>query len=586
MMSSWMLTADLLLLVSLCISAGGEQMTWRPQSCSLGCIRQGSTECEYCRITADDVQLSPKINYTSPFGGCVPWPCHTFLGQETPELCLHYVEAPRNIQIEFEADQDPTYDAITVSWNPSQYGIAFLRGFQITLQALGGSQILCQLFLLSNNLSLTPAHAQRVYFSDPFTHLSLDTKYVVTVMALPVPERWHQFYQKKEFFTRTCPEKNGLEECKKDWYPRYVEVHQDNQDILVTFNLAPENFKIRHYFSSCFGGGLRNYTNIEPDFTLNKTHHTYRLHNLRAGTNYTCEIAADIVDAVRKTFVIVVNYKSGEPSTPNVTEQSSLIILFSMGLLLTVIGAVIFTVVYKKRLKKAVKTKMRPDIIEQYYDKKLEEAQCVLLDRNTPPPRLLICYSSNDGPAHIKVVLQLAAFLQKHMATEVHLDLWESLSIMEEGIMGWHCRRMSECDFVLVICSRGLLQNQKTQCEDEDQDPVENTTLTTVALIGQEMCRAKALGQDLSKYMAAIFEYSEESDIPAVLSLASRYTLTKDLHLLFSHLHGVPLHKPGVSLQVENISESGYSKLPAGAALQLAIQEAKAQISEEQNEEK
>lgn len=41
-------------------------------------------------------------------------------------------------------------------------GIAFLRGFQVTLQALGGSQIVCQLFLLRNNLTLTPAHAQRV----------------------------------------------------------------------------------------------------------------------------------------------------------------------------------------------------------------------------------------------------------------------------------------------------------------------------------------------------------------------------------------------------------------------------------------
>jgi len=59
------------------------------------------------------------------------------------------------------------------------------------------------------------------------------------------------------------------------------------------------------------------------------------------------------------------------------------------------------------------------EIIEQYYDKKLCEGQSVLLDKPTRPPRLLICYSSNDGPAHVRVVLQLAAFLQKHMATQV-----------------------------------------------------------------------------------------------------------------------------------------------------------------------
>ena len=35
------------------------------------------------------------------------------------------------------------------------------------------------------------------------------------------------------------------------------------------------------------------------------------------------------------------------------------------------------------------------------------------------PPRLLICYSSYDGPAHVKAVMQLGAFIQQHMATQV-----------------------------------------------------------------------------------------------------------------------------------------------------------------------
>lgn len=577
------LTLDLLLLVSLLIYTHGEQTSYRPQSCRLECIRRGDPKCEYCRITADDVQVSAIIPFSSPFGSCVPWPCHSFLGQDSPDVCQHYVHAPHNINIQFEHNEEPTYDTVTVSWNPSQYGIAFLRGFQVTLQVLGGSQVLCQLFLLGSNLSLTPADAQRVYYSDPFTRLFLDREYVVTVMALPVPEKWNQFYQKKQFFTQTCPEKNGLEKCKKDWHPTYVEVHQDNRDVYVTFNLAPENFGVRQYFSSCFGGGRRNYTSIKPDFSLNKTHHTYRLQNLQAGTNYSCEVAADVVDAVRKTFLVVVKHITEEPPASRLTDRPSLMVLLSVGVLLAATAALAFTIFYKKRLKKKKDlTKLRPEIAKQYYDKKTDsKGQCVLLDRSMRPPRLLICYSSNDGPAHVRVVLQLAAFLQRHMATQVHLDLWEALAIMEEGIMGWHCRRMKECDFVLVICSRGLLQNQIN--ESEDEEPLENTTLAAVSMIGEELCRAKALGQDLSKYMVAIFEYSQESDIPATLSLASRYTLTKDLPLLFSHLHGVALQKPGVYLQVENISESGYWKLPAGATLQLAIQEAKVEFSEEEH---
>lgn len=61
-----------------------------------------------------------------------------------------------------------------------------------------------------------------------------------------------------------------------DWYPRYIKIQQESQDVYVTFNLAPESFEIRQYFSSCFGGGLRNYTSIKPVsfvclFFINKT---------------------------------------------------------------------------------------------------------------------------------------------------------------------------------------------------------------------------------------------------------------------------------------------------------------------------
>lgn len=45
-------------------------------------------------------------------------------------------------------------------------GIAFLRGFQVSLQALGGSSVACQLFLFHRNLSLEASHAQRVERAD------------------------------------------------------------------------------------------------------------------------------------------------------------------------------------------------------------------------------------------------------------------------------------------------------------------------------------------------------------------------------------------------------------------------------------
>lgn len=148
--------------------------------------------------------------------------------------------------------------------------------------------------------------------------------------------------------------------------------------------------------------------------------------------------------------------------------------------------------------------------------------------------------------------------------------------------MAWYCRQIRECDFILVICSQGLNRKPDPEVDGEDENADGELDFgsagfslnTVVHLIGEEVGRAKAKGRDLSKYMAAIFTHSEETDIPTELRLVSHYTLTRDLALLFSHIHGVALHRPGGYLKVNHISEEGFIKLPAGAALQWAIYEA------------
>ncbi|KAF0036650.1 hypothetical protein F2P81_011962 [Scophthalmus maximus] len=482
-----------------------------PQDCNLDCIRQGGAGCEYCRITRSDIKQALGFNSIQAFGSCIPWPCFELLGEEDPQICRHYVQAPNDVKVESVHEPKPSSDTIVVSWKPSYYGIAFLRGFQVSLQALGGSTIACQLFLFHRNLSLPATHAQRVYKSDPFPGLSLGTQYAVTVMALPVPEEWERFYHSQTFSTRSCAEKNGLERCKKDWYPEHVEVQQEGAAINVTFNLAPPNLGIRSYFSLCYANGMKKYTDITP-------------------------IAANEVDAVRKSFNVRV-------------------------------------------------LRIQKDNIRQHQEIASQEEMVSLPRSRLTPPRLLICYSSFDGPAHVKAVMQLGAFIQQHMATQVCLDLWDSLGVAEEGSMGWHCRQIRESDFVLVICSRGLNHRHEPpepEGDDEGEEadkglnfgPHAFSSHAAARLVGEEVGRAKARGRDLSKYMAAIFEYSEETDIPTELRLASHYALTSDLPLLFSHLHGVALHRPGGYLKINNISEEGYAKLPAGAALQWAIYEA------------
>lgn len=168
---------------------------------------------------------------------------------------------------------------------------------------------------------------------------------------------------------------------------------------------------------------------------------------------------------------------------------------------------------------------------------------------------------------------------QPCFCVQVFLDLWDSLSVAQEGSLSWHCQRIQESDFVLVVCSQGLNHRGEVpdleDMEDEGADVGLNCASdAAVQLIGEEVGRAKARGQDLSKYMAAIFEYCDETDIPTELRLVSNYTLPNDLLLLFSHLHGMTLFRPGSYLKVSNISAEAFTQLPAGAALQQAISEA------------
>lgn len=165
---------------------------------------------------------------------------------------------------------------------------------------------------------------------------------------------------------------------------------------------------------------------------------------------------------------------------------------------------------------------------------------------------------------------------QPYFYVQVSLDLWDSLSVAQEGRLSWYQQQIQESDFVLIVCSPGLNPRAEVPgLEDlEEKEAEGGVDRAAVELMREEVGRAKARGQDLSKYMVVIFEYSAEADVPTELRLVPNYTLTEDLELLFSHLHGVSLYSPGRYLKVSSISEGAFRQLPAGAALQQAISEA------------
>ncbi|XP_028308934.1 interleukin-17 receptor D isoform X2 [Gouania willdenowi] len=542
--------------------SNAEATIFTPQDCNLDCIKQGGPACQYCRVTQD---IQTALGFKS-IGGCIPRPCSELLGKDDPHICQHFVQAPDDVKVEFLPDSNSQTDTVIISWRPSRFGIAFLRGFQVLLQALGGSTTDCQLLLFHRNVSLSASHAQRVYQSDPFSGLSLSTQYVVTVVALPIPERWEKFNHNKIFDTRY-------------WYPSDVSVQQNGTVITVTFNLAPPNLGIRSYFLLC--SRMKKCIEITPNFERNQTHHSYQMKNLQEGANYTCEIAANEVDAVRKVFSFQVKHVDKEAERLH-SGTSPLALLLPLCLVVFIMfGAVLAVLIIRSRQSIRMFIN-KADLFLPHKENWTQDEITSLSNNRQTPPRLLICYSSAEGLAHVKAVQQLAAFIQQHMATQVCLDLWNSLSLAEEGYMAWYCRQIRESDFVLVVCSESLNRRPVSQNPSPESDEEElykgldmgfsfHSTDTVIPLIGAEVGRARAQNRDLSKYIAAIFEYSQETDIPTELQLISHYILMRDLPLLFSHLHGVPLHRPGVSLNIKHISKEGFTEVAAGAALQRAI---------------
>ncbi|RXM33773.1 Interleukin-17 receptor D [Acipenser ruthenus] len=438
-----------------------------PQNCTLDCVLKGRSGCEFCFITSKDIEMTLGISTQSLFGSCVPKPCFSLFGSDSP-ACHHFVKAPESVQLMFLNTSDLDKDAVVVTWKPSEY----------------------------------------------------------------------------------------------DWQPnpKTVKVQQIGTDVTVTFDLAPPSLNIHDYFTFCEGRGLKNITKITVNDKENVTRHSFILSRLKPGVNYSCEISADIVDPLKTHIRFQVGKVNAEPQRPN---SVPLAVLLSLALLVLTVAAVLLLLPHRRTRKPCRGVRSGSDLKEDLF-------LVPGLGSPVSPPRVFICYSSADGPAHVAVVMRFAAFLQQHASTRVSLDLWETLRIAEEGPMGWMCHQIEESDFVLVVCTKGL----RAPHQGEREAGQGGTSQAAVAHIGEEMGRAKSRGEDLSKYITVFFEYSTEDEVPGILRLASQYRLMQDLPLLFSHLHKVALQGPGRQLQVENMSQESYVKVPAGALLYSAIQEA------------
>lgn len=89
----------------------------------------------------------------------------------------------------------------------------------------------------------------------------------------------------------------------------------------------------------------------------------------------------------------------------------------------------------------------RSGIIKQHRESGTKEEVVSLSRSKLTPPRLLICYSSYDCPAHVKAVMQLGAFIQQHMGTQV-VDMTFSTAVYIEQLQFYKdhfCKSLPMC---------------------------------------------------------------------------------------------------------------------------------------------
>lgn len=155
------------------------------------------------------------------------------------------------------------------------------------------------------------------------------------------------------------------------------------------------------------------------------------------------------------------------------------------------------------------------------------------------------------------------------------LDLWEDLKICKEGQKEWLIQKISESQFIIIVCSKGMKyfvekKNWKHKGTSRDIGKGE-LFVFAVSTIAERLRQAKQNSDDLCKFIAVYFDYSCEGDIPGILDLSTKYKLMDNLPQLYSHLHSKDLSFQDSEVYPVNISKRNYFRSKSGRSLYVAI---------------
>uniref|UniRef100_A0A8C9U1W4 Interleukin-17 receptor D n=1 Tax=Scleropages formosus TaxID=113540 RepID=A0A8C9U1W4_SCLFO len=451
--------------------------------------------------------------------------------------------------------------AVVVHWLPSPLGIEHVKGFRVYLEDKNPEGKQCQHMVLKDPRQLNFSFKNVRMSSLPFSGLAFETDYMVRIV--PFPTFMNESYFPPSFLrTNTCEVLLGSDNlvCKPYWKPGSLSVSQLGTSLHVVFDHAPATFGFSTYYLyyKLRQEGSFRLKRCKPDSSSDRT--TCVLQDVSPGT-YTIEV----------TLPSVHSPWAGPIRAMAITVP--LVILSAF--------ATLFTVMCRKK---------QQENIYSHLDEESSESSghttALHTERPWPRPKVFLCYSSKDCPKHLAVIQSFAFFLQDFCGCEVSLDLWEHLKICKEGQMAWLSRRLEEAHFIIVVCSKGMKyyvekKNRKSRGVPGRGAGSGELFVVAVAMIAEKLRQTRQNSADLSRFMAVYFDYSRESDVPALLDLAPKFKLMEQLPQLFARLHSRQLHLPEREPQPSSVSKRNYFRSKSGRSLYVAISNMHQHIAQE-----
>uniref|UniRef100_A0A8C8C954 Interleukin-17 receptor D n=1 Tax=Oncorhynchus tshawytscha TaxID=74940 RepID=A0A8C8C954_ONCTS len=454
--------------------------------------------------------------------------------------------------------------AVVVHWMSSPLGIEHVKGFRVYLEDKDPEGKLCQHMILKDPRQLNFSYSNVKMNSQPFPGLAFETDYMVRIVPFPTFMN-DSFFPPSFLRTNSCEVLLGPDNlvCKPFWKPKTLNISQRGTNLHVVFDHAPSTFGFTVYYLyyKLRQEGPFRLKRCKPELNLPKT--TCVLQDVIPGT-YAIELRDDTNTTRRQA-----QYHVSQAHSPWAGPIRAMAI--TVPLVIISAFATLFTVMCRKKQQENIYSHLDEESSESS-----SHTTALNADRPWPRTKVFVCYSTKDCPKHLAVIQSFAFFLQDFCGCEVTLDLWEHLQICKEGQMSWLSRQIDEAHYIITVCSKGLKyyvekKNRRGKSPARTSASGAELFIVAVAMIAEKLREGCQKDQDLSRFMAIYFDYSHESDVPTMLSLAPKFKLMDQLPQMFSLLHSRQLSLPEREPQPLNISKRNYFRSKSGRSLYVAI---------------